>query len=125
DVWVWVSGEMEEGGAGWGVSLSCGGTPSTENGDPDMRYVEEAARSIARALNRYKVVVNKSTVPVGTGERVREIIETNRRRDIDFDVVSNPEILREGSAIQDTLLPDRIVIGASDPRVPMQIMQLD
>src|SRR5690242_5586417 len=75
--------EIEDGIARSDVIFICVGTPSKENGDPDMRYVEEAAKSIARALNRYKVVVNKSTVPVGTGDRVREIIETNRRRDID------------------------------------------
>jgi UDPglucose 6-dehydrogenase len=106
------------------VVFICVGTPPTETGDPDMRQVEEAAKSIARALNRYKVVVNKSTVPVGTGERVREIIETNRRRDVDFDVVSNPEFLREGSAINDTLYPDRIVIGAPNQVVAMKILEL-
>src|SRR4051812_6853542 len=79
------------------VIFICVGTPPLESGDPDMSYVQDAAKSIARALNRYKVIVNKSTVPVGTGNLVREIIETNRRRNVDFDVVSNPEFLREGS----------------------------
>jgi UDPglucose 6-dehydrogenase len=89
-----------------------------------MSYVQEAARGIAAALNRYKVIVNKSTVPVGTGNLVREIIETNRRRNVDFDVVSNPEFLREGSAIKDTLEPDRIVIGAPNQVVAMKILEL-
>jgi UDPglucose 6-dehydrogenase len=102
----------------------CVGTPPMENGDPDMSYVQNAAKGIARALNRYKVIVNKSTVPVGTGNMVREIIETNRRRNVDFDVVSNPEFLREGSAIKDTLEPDRIVIGAPNQVVAMKILEL-
>ncbi|MCC6730352.1 MAG: UDP-glucose/GDP-mannose dehydrogenase family protein [Chthonomonadales bacterium] len=106
------------------VVFICVGTPPLPSGDPDMTQVEEAARAIARALNRYKVVVNKSTVPVGTGDRVREIIETNKRRDVDFDVVSNPEFLREGSAIADTLQPDRIVIGAPSQVVAMRILEL-
>jgi UDPglucose 6-dehydrogenase len=106
------------------VVFICVGTPPKENGEPDMRYVEEAAKSVARALNRYKVVVNKSTVPVGTGDLVREIIETNRRREVDFDVVSNPEFLREGSAIHDTLNPDRIIIGAPNHVVAMKILEL-
>ncbi len=106
------------------VVFICVGTPPKENGDPDMSYVEDVAQGIARALNRYKVIVNKSTVPVGTGNMVREIIETNRRRNVDFDVVSNPEFLREGSAIKDTLEPDRIVIGAPNQVVAMKILEL-
>ena len=94
------------------VVFICVGTPPLPNGDPDMSYIQGAAQEIAGALNRYKVIVNKSTVPVGTGSMVREIIEANRKRNVDFDVVSNPEFLREGSAIKDTLEPDRIVIGA-------------
>jgi UDPglucose 6-dehydrogenase len=118
------STEIDESIAKSDVIFIAVGTPPQPNGEPDMSYVEEAAKSIARALNRYKVVVNKSTVPVGTGERVREIIETNRRRDVDFDVVSNPEFLREGSAISDTLNPDRIVIGAPNQIVAMKILEL-
>ena len=118
------SSDIEEGVAASEVVFICVGTPPLENGDPDMSFVCEAAKSIARALNRYKVVVTKSTVPVGTGEMVREIILTNRRRDVDFDVVSNPEFLREGSAINDTLHPDRIVIGAPNQVVAMKILEL-
>ncbi|HSV72403.1 MAG TPA: UDP-glucose/GDP-mannose dehydrogenase family protein [Chthonomonadales bacterium] len=106
------------------VVFICVGTPTGADGQPDTTQVEQAAQTIARALNRYKVVVNKSTVPVGTGDRVREIIETNRRRNVDFDVVSNPEFLREGSAIHDTLHPDRIVIGAPSKPVAMVILEL-
>jgi UDPglucose 6-dehydrogenase len=100
------------------------GTPPREDGSTDLSQVESAARGIAAAMDRYKVIVNKSTVPVGTGDFVREIINTNRRRSVDFDVVSNPEFLREGSAIQDTLKPDRIVIGAPNQIVAMKILEL-
>jgi UDPglucose 6-dehydrogenase len=75
-------------------------------------------------MDRYKVVVNKSTVPVGTGELVREVIARHQPRAIEFDVVSNPEFLREGSAIEDTLRPDRIVIGAPTQQVAMTLVEL-
>lgn len=106
------------------VVFICVGTPPKEDGSTDMTQVEGAARGVAAAMDRYKVIVNKSTVPVGTGDFVREIIETNKRRNVDFDVVSNPEFLREGSAIQDTLHPDRIVIGAPNQIVAMKILEL-
>ena len=106
------------------VVFICVGTPPLPNGDPDMSYIQGAAKEVAGALNRYKVIVNKSTVPVGTGSMVREIIEANRKRNVDFDVVSNPEFLREGSAIKDTLEPDRIVIGAPNQVVAMRILEL-
>jgi UDPglucose 6-dehydrogenase len=106
------------------VIFICVGTPPQEDGSTDMGQVESAARGIAAAMDRYKVIVNKSTVPVGTGDFVRNIIETNKRRNVDFDVVSNPEFLREGSAIQDTLHPDRIVIGAPNQIVAMKILEL-
>src|SRR5215831_16076472 len=75
-------------------------------------------------MARYTVVVNKSTVPVGTGEFVREVIERHQPQPIPFDVVSNPEFLREGSAIEDTLRPDRIVIGAPTQQVAMTLLEL-
>ncbi len=100
------------------------GTPSKASGESDLSAVEEVALGIARAIDRYKVIVNKSTVPVGTGDLVRDIIQRNRRRPIDFDVVSNPEFLREGSAIEDTLRPDRIVIGAPSQQVAMTLLEL-
>ena len=118
------TGEITEAVEHADVVFICVGTPPMDNGDPDMSYVQDAAKGIARALNRYKVIVNKSTVPVGTGNMVREIIETNRRKNVDFDVVSNPEFLREGSAIKDTLEPDRIVIGAPNQVVAMKILEL-
>jgi UDPglucose 6-dehydrogenase len=86
--------------------------------------VADAARAIARAATGYKVIVNKSTVPVGSGDFVREIIEANRQLGFQFDVVSNPEFLREGSAISDTLVPDRIVIGAPSRTVALRLIEL-
>jgi len=106
------------------IIFICVGTPPKQNGETDLSQVEAAARGIARYLRRYTVIVNKSTVPVGTGDLVREIIEQNKRRDVDFDVVSNPEFLREGSAVQDALLPDRIVIGAPSKHVAVKLLEL-
>ena len=100
------------------------GTPPKETGETDLSHVEAVAAAIGRAMDRYKVVVNKSTVPVGTGEFVREVITRHQPRPIDFDVVSNPEFLREGSAIEDTLRPDRIVIGAPNQQVAMTLVEL-
>jgi UDPglucose 6-dehydrogenase len=100
------------------------GTPPKATGETDLSAVEAVALGIAEALDRYKVIVNKSTVPVGTGDLVRDIIERNRRRPVNFDVVSNPEFLREGSAIEDTLRPDRIVIGAPNQQVAMTLLEL-
>ena len=100
------------------------GTPPGPNGEPDLTQVTGVAKEIARHLNKYKVIVNKSTVPIGTGNLVREMIETNRKREVDFDVVSNPEFLREGSAIHDTLNPDRIIIGAPSQTVAMKLLEL-
>ena len=100
------------------------GTPPKENGETDLSYVEAVAKEIARSIDRYKIIVNKSTVPVGTGDFVRNIIETNKRHNIDFDVVSNPEFLREGSAISDSLYPERIVIGAPNQNVAMALLEL-
>ena len=100
------------------------GTPPKASGESDLTAVEQVAHGIAEALDRYKVIVNKSTVPVGTGDLVRNIIERNRRRQVNFDVVSNPEFLREGSAIEDTLRPDRIVIGAPSQQVAMPLLEL-
>jgi len=100
------------------------GTPPKTNGQTDLSAVEAVAQEIGRAMDRYIVVVNKSTVPVGTGEFVREVIERHQRQPVPFDVVSNPEFLREGSAIEDTLRPDRIVIGAPTQQVAMTLLEL-
>jgi UDPglucose 6-dehydrogenase len=100
------------------------GTPPGDGGRTDLSAVEAVAQAIGQAMERYLVVVNKSTVPVGTGDFVRDVIERSQPRPIPFDVVSNPEFLREGSAIEDTLRPDRIVIGAPSQHVAMTLLEL-
>lgn len=92
------------------------GTPRRGDGSADLSYVDEVAREIAKHIDGYKVIVTKSTVPVGTGERLREIISQNLKEQTDFDIVSNPEFLREGSAIEDFMRPNRVVIGAKSPQ---------
>jgi UDPglucose 6-dehydrogenase len=100
------------------------GTPSRRgDGHADLTFVYDAAREIARSLTRYAVVVTKSTVPVGTGREVARIIRETRP-DADFDVVSNPEFLREGSAINDFMRPDRVVIGAESERARIVMKQI-
>jgi UDPglucose 6-dehydrogenase len=92
------------------------GTPQSETGDADLSYVEAVASEIARSINGYKVIVEKSTVPVYTNEWIRKVIERNGVPAKAFDVVSNPEFLREGTAVEDFLHPDRIVVGSDTPR---------
>lgn len=88
------------------------GTPPKTDGSADLSFVEEVGRGIATHMTGYKVIVTKSTVPVGTGDRLREVIKTTQSQPIGFDIVSNPEFLREGSAIEDFMRPNRVVIGA-------------
>jgi UDPglucose 6-dehydrogenase len=101
------------------------GTPAAEDGSADLRYVEEVARSVGKYANGYKVIVDKSTVPIGTGQKVKSWIQQeldNRGAFHLFDIVSNPEFLREGSALHDFSHPDRVVIGAESDRA-IRIMQ--
>lgn len=98
------------------ILFVCVGTPQRENGSPDLSQVEEVARTIARNLNGYKVVVEKSTVPVQTARWLTETLRRYRRADHEFDVASNPEFMREGRALEDLLHPDRVVIGVETER---------
>ncbi len=98
------------------VIFICVGTPPKENGEADLSYVENVARTIAEAMDSYKVIVEKSTVPVETGERVARTIRAYNVHKVDFDVVSNPEFLREGSAVEDFMHPDRIVVGCESEK---------
>ena len=101
------------------------GTPANEDGSADLKYVLAAARSIAHHMDGFRVIVNKSTVPVGTCSRVQQVVHEEleaRGVKVDFSVVSNPEFLKEGAAIADFMRPDRIVVGAEDPQA-IQLMR--
>ncbi|HJP83307.1 MAG TPA: UDP-glucose/GDP-mannose dehydrogenase family protein [Fimbriimonadaceae bacterium] len=100
------------------------GTPPAEDGTPDLTAVRAVANEIAKNIDKYTVIVNKSTVPVGSGDMVEEIIRSHGVDAAMFDVVSNPEFLREGSAIHDTLHPDRIVIGAKKREAAVKLVDL-
>jgi UDPglucose 6-dehydrogenase len=90
------------------------GTPPRSDGSADLSFVEAAARSIAAHMNGYKVIVTKSTVPIGTGEHLRKLIREEQKTRLNFGIVSNPEFLREGAAINDFMRPDRVVLGSRD-----------
>jgi UDPglucose 6-dehydrogenase len=106
------SPSVEEGVTSSLVIFIAVGTPSNDDGSADLRAVEEVAREIARYMEGYKVVVVKSTVPVGTCRRLKQLIQDHQVRPSPFDIVSNPEFQREGSAIEDFMRPDRVTIGA-------------
>jgi len=109
------------------IQIVAVGTPPSEDGSADMQHVIAAARSVGRLMEGYKVVVTKSTVPVGTADKVKHaIIEEHKKRGRgnDFSVVSNPEFLKEGAAVEDFMRPDRIIVGADDPRAIGMLRQL-
>jgi UDPglucose 6-dehydrogenase len=106
------------------VVFICVPTPPTPSGGADLSFIEAVSREIAGALDGYRLIVEKSTVPVRTGEHVRTVITKYARKGSDFDVASNPEFLREGSAIEDTLRPDRIVFGVGTRRAEMVLRDL-
>ncbi len=113
------SDDIEAGVAFGEVQFIAVGTPSDEDGSADLKYVIAAARNIGRTMGEYRLIVDKSTVPVGTAEKVRTAIAEElktRGVDVPFSVVSNPEFLKEGAAIEDFMRPDRIVIGSEDER---------
>ena len=91
-------------------------TPTKENGETNLRYVEDVSKEVAKAMDKYKVVVSKSTMPVNTGQKIKEIITKFCPKGLTFDIVSNPEFLKEGSAIKDFLKPDRVVIGVESKK---------
>ena len=92
------------------------GTPQSKNGAADLKYVFDALDNISENLNSYKLIVTKSTVPIGTGEKIITKLKKNYEENIDFDYVSNPEFLREGSAVKDFLWPDRVIIGTNNEK---------
>lgn len=100
------------------------GTPSKDNGEADLTYVEHVSREIALAMPSYRLIVEKSTVPVNTGEWVEHTINIFNKRKVKFDVASNPEFLREGSAIEDFMHPDRIVVGVKSKRARDILVEL-
>lgn len=110
------SDDLQEAVRSSAVIFIAVGTPATDSGDADLSYVESVAREISGAVNDYKVVVEKSTVPVYTSEWIRKIILRNGTDPAAFDVASNPEFLREGTAVTDFLYPDRIVVGVDSER---------
>jgi UDPglucose 6-dehydrogenase len=110
------SGRIQEGVENSEVVFIAVPTPQQAHGEVDLSYIEKVAREIAGVLSEYRVIVDKSTVPVKTGEKVAESIKRYNKHGADFDVVSNPEFLREGCAVSDLMKPDRIVIGAQSER---------
>src|SRR5574344_1123554 len=96
------------------IVFSAVGTPPDEDGSADLSYVLDVARTVGKNMNKYLALVTKSTVPVGTAEKVKAVLREElqkRNKNIDFDVVSNPEFLKEGNAIEDFMKPDRVVVG--------------
>jgi UDPglucose 6-dehydrogenase len=123
------STSIEEGVKKSEVIFISVGTPSLPNGQADLSFVEQVAVDIGRVIDSHKIIVNKSTVPIGSGDwvsmMISESIETNNsNKNINFDVVSNPEFLREGSAVEDTFFPDRIIIGSSSEKAIERMLEL-
>ena len=107
------------------IIFICVGTPPLPSGKPDLSAIDEVAKLIGRNLNSYKIILNKSTVPIGTAKRIKKIIKENQNDDnkkYDFDIVSNPEFLKEGEAVKDAFFPERIVIG-SESKKAIEIMK--
>jgi len=109
------------------LQLIAVGTPPGEDGSADLQHVLAAARTIGRHMNEYRVIANKSTVPVGTADKVKEEIEKElkqRKKSVPFSVVSNPEFLKEGAAVEDFMRPDRIIVGSDDERATAVLREL-
>jgi UDPglucose 6-dehydrogenase len=118
------SANIKDAVVGNEVVFICVGTPSNPDGSPDLSYVENVAREIAKYLDSYKIIVEKSTVPVETAEWVKKTIERYKKNNVEFDVVSNPEFLKEGTAVNDFLFPDRVVIGVESEKAKKVMLNL-
>jgi UDPglucose 6-dehydrogenase len=120
--------DLAEGVNGSLLCFICVGTPQDKDGSADLSYVLRVAKQIGGIITEYKIIIDKSTVPVGTGDKVREIIRDslNERglNNVEFDVVSNPEFLKEGNAVQDFMRPDRVVIGTDNVRTAAILKEL-
>ena len=119
--------DAEEGIKHGEVIFIAVGTPPKEDGSADLQYVLAVAKTIGTYINEYKVVVGKSTVPVGTCDKIEAAIQeqlTHRKLDIPFAVVSNPEFLKEGNAIEDFVKPDRIIVGTDDEKAKKKMLEL-
>ncbi|MFH1563261.1 MAG: UDP-glucose/GDP-mannose dehydrogenase family protein [Nitrospirota bacterium] len=115
---------LEEGVENSDVIFIAVGTPPLESGDADLSFVEDVAKGIAQSMKTYKIIVEKSTVPVETGKWVEHTVKINNKHKVEFDVVSNPEFLREGTAIYDFMNPDRIVVGVESERAEKIMREL-
>jgi UDPglucose 6-dehydrogenase len=116
---LWFSTHLEEAARDRQIFFIAVGTPPGEDGSADLQYVRQVAARIGQCMTDYAVIVDKSTVPVGTADQVANVVQTEldrRGSDLEFDVVSNPEFLKEGAAIQDFLKPDRIIVGVNSER---------
>jgi UDPglucose 6-dehydrogenase len=106
------------------IVFICVGTPPLPSGKPDLTAIDDVAMMIGRSLNGYKIILNKSTVPIGTAKRIKKIIKENQNNEYDFDIVSNPEFLKEGEAVRDAFFPERIVIGSESGKAIKIMKQL-
>ncbi|MDD5449097.1 MAG: UDP-glucose/GDP-mannose dehydrogenase family protein [Candidatus Omnitrophica bacterium] len=116
--------DLKEGVKKSSIIFIAVGTPPRDNGEADLTFVEDVASEIARCMTSYKLIVEKSTVPVETGEWVRHTVKINNKHKVDFDVASNPEFLREGSAIEDFMHPDRVVLGVESKKAKELLSEL-
>lgn len=116
--------DKESAIAGHEIIFICVGTPSRPDGNADLRYIKQVAEDIGHWMNGYKLIVTKSTVPVGTQEQITAWIAAAQQQPYLYDVISNPEFLREGKAVEDALQPDRIVIGANNAKATEQLLSL-
>jgi len=116
--------DTSSGVANSDIIFICVGTPPLPSGKPDLTAIDDVARMIGKSLNSYKIILNKSTVPIGTAKRIAKIIKENQEGDHGFDIVSNPEFLKEGEAVKDAFFPERIVIGSGSKKAINMMKEL-